>query len=99
MKTDPSYIGKVLRVTGANVLVELTSELPSASPVIAGRLHRIGQVGTFVKIVIGLFRLYAVVSRVGVSETLSGEDPEETHVVGRRWMEAQLVGEIAGTLG
>jgi len=97
MKDEPTYIGRILRVTGAKVLIEITRELPSASPIIDGRIHRIGQIGTFVKIVIGLYRLYAVVSMVGVSETMALQE-EIAPVAGRRWMEAQLVGEIAGNL-
>jgi hypothetical protein len=96
MKTDPTYIGKVLRVAGATVLVEVTRDLPSASPIVKGRIHRVGQIGTFVKILIGFYRLFAVVSTVGVSETFAPEAGGP--VIGRRWMEVQLVGETTGTL-
>jgi hypothetical protein len=97
MKSDPTYVGKVLRVAGATVLVEVTRDLPSASPIVKGHIHRIGQIGTFIKIIIGFYKLFAVVSTVGVSETFASEFVGAP-IVGRRWMEVQLVGETTGTL-
>lgn len=99
MRSDATYLGSVLRVTGSAVLIELSRDLPSAAPVIGGHLHRIGQIGSFVRIPVGLISLYAIVSMVGVSESLPQQQEVGIFpVVGRRWMEAQLIGETAGTL-
>jgi uncharacterized protein len=97
MSSEPTYVGKVLRVAGSTVLVEVARELPSASPIVKGRIHRVGQIGTFVKIVIGFHKLYGMVSTVGVSETFP-PDISTAQLIGRRWMEVQLVGEATGTL-
>jgi len=97
MRSEPTYVGKVLRVAGSTVLVEVARELPSASPIVKGRIHRVGQIGTFVKIVIGFHKLYGMVSIVGVSETFP-PDIASMPLQGRRWMEVQLVGETTGTL-
>lgn len=45
MKTDSTYLGKVIRVDSSTVEVEVSSEIPSAAPIINGRLYKIGQIG------------------------------------------------------
>lgn len=99
MKNDVTFLGQVRRVIGAKVFVEISSEIPSASPIINGRLYRLGQVGSFVRIPLGFLHLYGIVSMVGASEI---SHPEETDVpvpFGQRWIEVQLVGESYGTEG
>jgi len=96
MKTDATYLGAVRRVVGAKVLVEISPDVPSASPIIHGHVHRLGQVGSFVRIPLGYLNVYGVVSMVGASELA---EPEESHVLpsrGQRWIEIQLVGESYG---
>jgi hypothetical protein len=68
MKSDVTFLGLVRRVIGAKVLVEISHEIPSASPIIHGRVYRLGQVGSFVRIPLGFLNLYGVVSMVGASE-------------------------------
>ena len=99
MRNDVTFLGQVRRVIGAKVFVEIASEIPSASPIIHGRLYRLGQVGSFVRIPLGFLNLYGVVSMVGASEI---SHPEETDVpvpFGQRWIEVQLVGESFGSEG
>jgi DNA helicase HerA-like ATPase len=93
MRTDVTFLGLVQRVVGARILVEISEELPSASPIIDGRVHRLGQVGSFVRIPLGFLSFYGVVSQVGASELAppTGLDPMLTPA--RRWLEVQLVGE------
>lgn len=95
MKNDVTFLGHVRRVVGPKILVEISKDIPSASPIIHGRVYRLGQVGSFVRIPLGFLNLYGVVSMVGASEMAA---PEETPSFprGERWIEVQLVGECYG---
>ena len=93
MKSEVTFLGLVRRVIGAKVFVEVSTDIPSASPIINGRVHRLGQVGSFVRIPLGFLNLYGVVSMVGASEASSPEIDEERLPRGQRWIEVQLVGE------
>ena len=99
MSREVTFLGLIKRVAGAKALVEISDEIPSASPIIDGRVYRLGQVGSFVRIPLGFLNLFGVVSMVGASELPL---PEELHVgsmPGRRWAEIQLVGEARGNEG
>lgn len=54
-------IGKVIEVNSERVIVEVSEELNNYNIIHKGNLHRIGQVGSFVKIINGLTCLYCVV--------------------------------------
>ena len=90
MRNEATYIGSVTRVVGAKVIVTVSSDLPSTSPIVNGRMYRIGQVGTFVRIPVGFVNVYGVVSTVG-----SIERPEEDQsiLLALRTLEVHLVGE------
>ena len=96
MKTDVTYLGVVRRVTGSKVYVEVSPDIPSASPIIHGRVHRLGQIGSFVRIPLGFLNLYGVVSMVGASEMNDLPEGEIPIPGGQRWVEVQLVGESYG---
>jgi len=96
MKTDVTYLGVVRRVTGSKVYVEVSPDIPSASPIIHGRVHRLGQIGSFVRIPLGFLNLYGVVSMVGASEINDLPEGEIPIPGGQRWVEVQLVGEAYG---
>lgn len=96
MKTDVTFLGVIRRVVGAKVFVEISPEIPSASPIISGRVYRLGQVGSFVRIPLGFLNLYGVVSMVGASEITHPEDVDIPVPQGQRWIEVQLVGESYG---
>ncbi len=94
MPTDVTYLGQVRKVTGAKVLVEITADIPSANPIINGRVHRLGQIGSFVRIPVGYLNLYGIVSMVGVIDDLQQkENALDSNYFGNRWIEVQLVGE------
>jgi len=97
MKSDVTYLGVVRRVTGAKVYVELSPDIPSASPIIGGRVHRLGQIGSFVRIPLGFLNLYGIVSMVGASELAVLPEEEIPVPGGQRWIEVQLVGESYGS--
>jgi uncharacterized protein len=99
VKNDQTFLGLVRRAEGAKVHVEISAEIPSASPIIHGRIYRVGQVGSFVRIPPGFLNLYGIVSMVGASETMVGDEPEGRVPVGQRWLEVQLLGESYGMEG
>jgi len=95
MKPDPTFLGTVEDVRGASISVALHPDTVSGLLFIEGKGYRIGQVGSFVRIPLGLTDLFGIVSQVG-----AGAVPEriaEVEPFGRRWMTIQLVGE--GTRG
>jgi len=95
MRSDPTFLGVVRRVIGAKLLIELSPEILSENPIVNGRLYKLGQIGSFVRIPLGFLNLFGIVSMVGASEFViqPNADYPATLPPGQRWMEAQLVGE------
>lgn len=97
MNKDVTYLGTVRKVTGAKVFVEISTDVPSSNPIIDGRVHRLGQIGSFVRIPVGYLNLYGIVSMVGASEAKEKDDDECILFDScQRWIEIQLVGEAYG---
>jgi DNA helicase HerA-like ATPase len=99
MRDEVTFFGVVRRVVGARVHVEISPDVPSASPIINGRIYRLGQVGSFVRIPLGFLNLYGIVSTVGASEGEPSNAVESEPFHGLRWVEVQLVGESYGSAG
>jgi len=99
MKNDVTFLGHVRRVVGSKVFVEISVEIPSASPIINGRLYRLGQIGSFVRIPLGFLNLYGVVSMVGAAEGAQSDGSDGLPAAGQRWLEIQLLGESYGKDG
>ncbi|WP_261845010.1 ATP-binding protein [Aliamphritea ceti] len=92
MMNDPTFLGEVLSVSGSSILIQLTPQVRSGLLIIEGRNHRIGQVGSFVRIPQGYNDLYGVIaetSESAVNDT-KGIDDE------RRIIKVELVGESVG---
>lgn len=97
MNKDATFLGTVRKVAGAKVFVEISTDIPSSNPIIDGRVHRLGQIGSFIRIPVGYLNLYGIVSMVGASEGKEIEDDEYIPSdSGQRWLEIQLVGEAYG---
>jgi DNA helicase HerA-like ATPase len=95
MKNEITYLGHIIRVDSGTIEIEVSNKIPSAAPIINGRLYKIGQIGTFVKIPIGNITVYGIVS--SVSNTPSKSDETElNHSYGSRYLTVQLVGEKIG---
>jgi len=95
MISDITYLGKIIRVDSSTVEVEVADTIPSAAPIINGRLYKIGQIGTFVKIPVGNISIYGLVS--AVSNTPSTiKDENRAYDTGSRFLSVQLVGEKIG---
>ncbi|MFA4828771.1 MAG: ATP-binding protein [Thermodesulfovibrionales bacterium] len=95
MISDITYLGKIIRVDSSTVEVEVSDEIPSAAPIINGRLYKIGQIGTFVKIPVGNISIYGIVSAVSNTPTTIKDD-NRAYVHGSRFLSIQLVGEKVG---
>ena len=93
-RNKPTYLGSVSAVTGSSVVIELAPQLNSGLLVIGGRTHRVGQVGSFVRIPQGYNSLYGVISET--SESSSVDDDNELLQTKRRWVKVELVGEVIG---
>ena len=95
MKAEITYLGHIIRVDSGTIEVEVSNKIPSAAPIINGRLYKIGQIGTFIKIPIGNITIYGIVS--AVSNTPSKvDDININHSFGYRFLTVQLVGEKIG---
>ncbi len=94
LEHKPTYLGSVSAVTGASVIIELTPQLDSGLLIIGGRTHRVGQVGSFVRLPQGYNSLYGVISET--SETSSQDESSKTLQTKRRWVKVELVGEVIG---
>ena len=95
MKSEITYLGHIIRVDSGTIEVEVSNDIPSAAPIINGRLYKIGQIGTFIKIPIGNITIYGIVS--SVSNTPSKSDEINLrYSFGSRFLTVQLVGEKIG---
>lgn len=91
MIRNPTFLGTVQDVQGATVTIELDIATASGLAFVDGVGYRVGQIGSFVRIPIGLIDLFGIVSQVGagaVPEALVGAEPH-----GHRWMRVQIIGE------
>jgi hypothetical protein len=95
MDTDLTYLGKIIRVDSSAVEVEVSDDIPSAAPIINGRLYKIGQIGTFVKMPMGNITIYGIVSSVSNTPG-KPEDNQARQIFGSRFLNVQLVGEKIG---
>ena len=91
---DPTRIGKVRHVLGSTVTVAIDPELAGVAPIYRGRLQRVGQIGSLVRIPQGLVDLLATVSLVGIAELSGTIKPAESVQRDERWLQVQLLGEI-----
>lgn len=91
---DPTCIGRVRHVLGAQVTVALETDLAGVAPIYRGRLLSIGQIGSLVRIPQGPVDLIGQVSLLGIAELSPLSNPTEAIQVGERWLQIELLGEI-----
>ena len=95
MQNDITYLGKIIRVNSNTVEVEVSNDIPSASPVINGKVYKLGQIGTFVKIIAGNIITFGLVDTV--SNTPSNASENDILIQpGSRFLSVSLVGEKIG---
>ena len=96
MKNDATFIGNVRRVVGATVYATLSGDLPSTSPIVNGRVYRIGQIGSFVRIPLGFLNAYGIVSMVGATVSRNDDEFYPRVIDAECTLEIRLVGEAYG---
>lgn len=95
MKTDVTFLGNIIKVDSSSVEIEISDEIPSSAPIVNGKVYKIGQIGTFVKVPIGNISIYGIVS--SVSNTPSNiKDEEVGYYKDSRFLSVQLIGEKIG---
>lgn len=98
MQSEVSYLGCIVRVVGSKLFIEISEDLLSSTPIIRGKLYKIGQIGSFVKVPLGSMSVYGIVTMVG-SSPLNAIPEESFFPYGKRWLEVQLIGESIGENG
>lgn len=99
MKNEITYLGRVINVDSNNVEVEVSKEIPSCSPIIDGKVYRIGQIGTLVKFPVGSITIFGIVTSVSnfpndkKNNLLTNIEPD----YGTRFLTVQLIGEKVGS--
>lgn len=91
---EPTCIGRVRHVLGAQVTIALDTDLAGVAPIYRGQLQRVGQIGSIVRIPQGLVDLVGQVSLLGIAELSGTATPVEAVQVGERWLQVELLGEI-----
>lgn len=91
MNNSPTYLGKVVSVAGSSINVELTPTVKSGLIMLEGKAHKIGQVGSFVRVPQGYNDLYGLISETSEVST-SGSEPTSE----QRLFKVELVGESIG---
>jgi hypothetical protein len=86
----PTVLGRVESATGSSITVGLDEETLSGLVYINGQGHRVGQVGSFVRIPQGFANLFGLVTQAGVAAAPKEDlDP----ILSRRWLTVEIVGE------
>ena len=95
MQNEVTYLGKIIRIDSNVVEVEISTNILSSSPIINGKVYKLGQIGTFVKIIAGNISTYGLVE--SVSNTPSNvDDVTLLSDVGSRYLTVRLIGEKVG---
>lgn len=97
MQSEITYLGKIILVDSNTIEVEISDNIPSSSPIIGGKVYKIGQIGTFVKIPVGNIVSYGLVA--SVSNTPSKENNGVNNEnLGSRYLTINLIGEKIGDM-
>ena len=94
MQSDVTYLGRIIKVDSSSVEVEISEDIPSSSPIINGKVYKLGQIGTFVKVVAGNILTFGLVE--SVSNTPSNINSDTVVNKGSRYLSVQLIGEKVG---
>jgi DNA helicase HerA-like ATPase len=100
MKYIETEIGEVISVSGNIITVQLTDNIKSNISVVGGRVYRIGQIGSFLKIPLGYTNLYGIVNQIGASaipeKLLELVKQDYFNLSNRQYLNMVLVGEQTG---
>ncbi|WP_370620258.1 ATP-binding protein [Pantoea ananatis] len=88
-------LGIIVSVSSTSVVAKLLKEVDSGLLVIQGRAHKVGQVGSFIRIPQGYNDLYGIVS--SSSENNNSIKNQETYDLSQRFITIELIGESSGS--
>lgn len=91
---EPTRIGRVRHVLGAQVTVALDDDMAGVAPIFRGRLQPVGQIGSLVRLPQGLVDLIGQVSLLGIAELAGRQLPADAVQTSERWLQVQLLGEF-----
>lgn len=89
-KVKSTSIGVISSISSSSVTIKLSQSVMSGLLVIEGRTHKVGQVGSFVKIPQGYNDLYGIVASSNESSTIDKDDNISSD---NRAMTVELIGE------
>ena len=89
MTQAPTYLGTVESTSGSSVMVGLGAATLSGLVYIEGQGHRVGQVGSFVRIPQGFSSLFGIV----IQASAGGSRTSDTEAAERRLLTVEIVGE------
>ena len=98
VKNEITYLGRVIKVNSSSIEVEISNDIPSSAPIIDGRLHKLGQIGTFVKFPMGPLTIFGIVSSVSNAPLAPAGSLPVNVPVGHRYLSVDLVGEKLGEM-
>lgn len=91
---NSTALGIIVSVSSTSVVAKLLKEVDSGLLVIQGRAHKVGQVGSFIRIPQGYNDLYGIVSSSSENNnTTKREDGSESS---QRFISIELIGESSG---
>lgn len=100
MQNIQTEVGEIVSVSGNVLTVQLSSDVKSNMPIIDGIVYRIGQIGSFLKVLLGYSSLYGIVTQIGaaaIPESLKYVYEEDySKFENRQWLNMVLVGEKIG---
>lgn len=96
MQNDVTYLGKIIKVDSNQVEVEISADIPSSSPIINGKIYKLGQIGTFVKIMAGNIATYGLVESVSNAPS-NADNTALLRELGSRYLTVHLIGEKIGS--
>lgn len=90
MTLPATLVGRIESVVGSVLQIRLLDSVSSTLVLVGGESHRIGQIGSFLRIPLGLAHIYAIVTQVG-AKAAPPELVEAGHSA--RWVSATMFGE------
>ncbi|WP_221886332.1 ATP-binding protein [Pectobacterium versatile] len=91
---NSTALGIIVSVSSTSVVAKLLKEVDSGLLVIQGRAHKVGQVGSFIRIPQGYNDLYGIVS--SSSESNNSIKKEDSSELSQRFITIELIGESSG---
>ncbi|CAM3720560.1 ATP-binding protein [Rahnella victoriana] len=86
-------IGNVISISSSSIILRLSSKVSSGLLVLEGRTHKVGQVGSFIRIPQGYNDLYGVIAASNESSLIDEFDGIQSD---RRLLTVELIGESSG---